>query len=187
MEIILVYPLGLINTSFYVYLSYVNHLPGEASVNFYYTIMNIYGWWVWALRNDRREKVLHITFSSPKLWRTQIAFFLVIFAIVFCGIEFGKDAFWDGAMPLPDAFATASAFTGMWLMTRKKVESWYWWIITNIASIPLYYVKGLQLTSVYYFILLILAFSGLAAWKKKARENSNPAISNGPLPHTNRN
>lgn len=57
----------------------------------------------------------------------------------------------------------------MWLMARKKVESWYWWIATNIASIPLYFVKGLALTSVYYLILLAFAFWGLAAWKAKAR------------------
>ena len=53
-------------------------------------------------------------------------------------------------------------------MTRKKVESWYWWIATNIASIPLYYTKGFVFTSVYYIILLLMAFSGLSAWKKKA-------------------
>jgi nicotinamide mononucleotide transporter len=58
----------------------------------------------------------------------------------------------------------------MWLMTKKKVNSWIWWIVTNIASIPLYYVKGYTFTSVYYLILLVLAVMGLLEWRKKANE-----------------
>jgi nicotinamide mononucleotide transporter len=56
----------------------------------------------------------------------------------------------------------------MWLMAKKKVESWYWWIATNITSIPLFFVKGYVVTSIYYIVLLLLAFSGLMEWRKKA-------------------
>jgi nicotinamide mononucleotide transporter len=59
----------------------------------------------------------------------------------------------------------------MWLMARKKVESWIWWIATNIASIPLYFVKGFVFTSVQYVVLLILAVFGLISWMQKARQN----------------
>ena len=58
----------------------------------------------------------------------------------------------------------------MWLMTRKKVESWYWWIATNIASIPLYFVKGLVFTSVYYLVLLVMSVFGLTEWIKRAKQ-----------------
>jgi nicotinamide mononucleotide transporter len=61
----------------------------------------------------------------------------------------------------------------MWLMAKKKVESWWWWIATNIASIPLYFVKGLVFTSVYYVILLVLAVFGLIEWKRRARAATN--------------
>lgn len=146
------------------------HLPGEASVNFYYTLMSIYGWYMWSRKNERQEHILYISFSDKTMLRNQFAFFIFIYVVVFFSIYFLKDAFWPSAIPWADALATATAFTGMWLMTRKKVESWYWWIATNIASIPLYYVKGLEPTSVYYLILLVFAFWGLATWKKKARE-----------------
>jgi nicotinamide mononucleotide transporter len=69
---------------------------------------------------------------------------------------------------LADGFASATAFTGMWLMAKKKVESWYWWIATNIASIPLYFSKGYVFTSFYYLVLLVLAFGGLMEWKRRA-------------------
>ncbi len=171
-ESVYTYPVGFINTSFYVYLSFVNHLPGEATVNFYYTIMSLYGWYMWALKNEKHEKVLHITFSNKRSWIFQLLFFSAIFTGSYFAIALLQKYFWPGAIPWADAFATATAFTGMWLMTRKKVESWYWWIATNTVSIPLYYVKGLSLTSGYYAILLVFAFWGLAAWKKKAKTHS---------------
>jgi nicotinamide mononucleotide transporter len=87
-------------------------------------------------------------------------------------LSYLKTNFAPGAIPWADAFASASAFTGMWLMTRKKVESWYWWIATNIASIPLYFVKGYVFTSVYYFILLIMAIFGLIEWRRRANSNA---------------
>jgi nicotinamide mononucleotide transporter len=89
--------------------------------------------------------------------------------IFFC-LSYIKKEFLPGALPAADAFASATAFTGMWLMARKKIESWFWWIATNIASIPLYFVKGLVFTSFYYLVLLILAVSGLIEWMKKEKK-----------------
>lgn len=168
-ENILVYPIGLINTIIYIYLSFKYHLPGEASVNFYYTIMSLYGWYMWMKKDTRQEAVLHISFSNKKMWLYQILFFLFFYIAIYFALVYLKENFFEGAIPWADAFASATAFTGMWLMTRKKVESWYWWIATNIASIPLYFVKGLVFTSVYYLVLLIMAVAGLVEWKRKAK------------------
>jgi len=167
-ENILVYPIGLINTIIYIYLSFKFHLPGEASVNFYYTIMSIYGWYTWMKKDDTQQVVLHITYSNAKMIGYQLLFFLFFYITIYVALVFLKENFFEGAIPWADAFASATAFTGMWLMTRKKVESWYWWIATNIASIPLYFVKGLVFTSVYYLILLVMAVAGLLEWKKRA-------------------
>ncbi|MDF2384212.1 nicotinamide mononucleotide transporter [Nostoc ellipsosporum NOK] len=167
-EHILVYPTGLINTIIYVYLSFKFHLIGEATVNIYYTIMSLYGWYLWAKRNDQDEHVLHITFSSRKMILQQLAFFAGLYAVLLFSLTYLKNNFFEGVIPWADGFATASAFTGMWLMARKKVESWWWWIATNIASIPLYFVKGLVFTSVYYVVLLAMAVWGLYEWRRRA-------------------
>jgi len=167
-ENILVYPVGLINTVIYIYLSLKGHLLGEASVNFYYTVMSVYGWILWAGRDDKKEHKLHISISSSGEWRYQILFFVIFYLTIYFALQYLKTDFAPGAIPWADALASASAYTGMWLMTRKKVESWIWWIITNIASIPLYFVKGYVFTSVYYFVLLVLAIYGLIEWRKKA-------------------
>jgi nicotinamide mononucleotide transporter len=152
-ENILVYPVGLINTIIYIYISFEGHLLGEATVNLYYTIMSISGWYMWARKDRQQQPLLHITYSDKK-------------------DTYFKRAFFEGVIPWADAFASATAFTGMWLMTKKKVESWYWWIATNISSIPLYFVKQYVFTSVYYLILLVMAVFGLLEWKKKAKAKS---------------
>ncbi len=173
-ENILVYPVGLINTMIYVYLSLKGHLYGEASVNFYYTVMSLYGWAIWMRREQNsQERLVHVTFSSRREWIQEILFFTVSYVILFAVLRFLQKEFAPGAIPWADAFASATAYTGMWLMARKKVESWYWWILTNLASIPLYFVKHYVFTSVYYFVLLFLAFAGLSEWQRKAMQHRN--------------
>jgi nicotinamide mononucleotide transporter len=170
-EDILVYPVGLVNTIIYVYISIKGSLFGEASVNFYYTVMSIYGWILWAKKNQQQEHIVLITWSNKKEWLQELLFFAAFYMAIFSALTYLKKDFAPGAIPWADAFASATAFTGMWLMARKKVESWYWWIATNIASIPLYFVKHYVFTSVYYLVLLIMAFAGLYEWIKRANKH----------------
>lgn len=167
-ENILVYPSGLLNTIIYIYLSIKGHLLGEASVNIYYTIMSIYGWILWSKKDDSKHAVVIIKHSSAKEWVIHLLFFAAFYISIYLALSYLKKEFAPGAIPAADAFASASAYTGMWLMAKKKVESWYWWILTNITSIPLYFIKGYVFTSFQFLVLLIMAFAGLAAWHKKA-------------------
>ena len=168
-ENILVYPVGLINTIIYIYISVKGNLFGEAGVNFYYTVMSIIGWYMWLKKDTKKEIALHVTKSTKKEWLLQIAFFLFFYITIFLILTYFKKQFYDGVIPWADAFASATAFTGMWLMTKKKVESWYWWIATNFASIPLYFVKHYVFTSVYYLVLLVMAVLGLFEWMRKSK------------------
>lgn len=168
-ENILVYPTGLLNTTFYVYLSIKGSLIGEASVNFYYTVMSIYGWILWSKRDKEQHHVVNIELSDKRWWTYQILFFAAFYFTIFFSLTYLKKSFAPGVIPFADAFASATAFTGMWLMAKKKVESWYWWIATDFASIPLYFVKHYVFTSVYYLILLVMAIFGLTEWMRRAR------------------
>lgn len=169
-ENIWVYPTGLIGTILYVYISFKGSLLGEASVNLYYTIMSIYGWILWAKRNQQQEHIVNITWSNKKEWMYELLFCASFYIVIFYALSYLKKDFAPGAIPWADAFASSTAFTGMWLMARKKVESWYWWIATNISSIPLYFIKHYVFTSVYYLILLIMAVWGLVEWQRRANE-----------------
>ena len=167
-EHLLVYPVGLINTTIFVYISIKGHLLGEASVNIYYTVMSIYGWWLWTRKNDQQQIIVRIQFSTRKELLQQLLFFGSFYAVLYFALYFSQASFAPGAIPWADALSSAAAYTGMWLMAKKKVESWYWWIATNICSIPLYFVKGYVFTSVQFAVLLVLALAGLMEWRKKA-------------------
>ena len=171
-ENIRVYPVGLVSTIIYVYISIKGSLLGEASVNFYYTVMSIYGWILWAKKNQQLEHVVVITRSNRKEWLQELVFFAAFYIVIFGALTYLKKDFAPGAIPWADAFASATAFTGMWLMARKKVESWYWWIITNLTSIPLYFVKHYVFTSIYYIVLLVMAFWGLKEWLARANKHN---------------
>ncbi|MCA0238226.1 MAG: nicotinamide riboside transporter PnuC [Bacteroidetes bacterium] len=158
-----VYPTGIINTGIYIYLSIIAGLYAEASVNIYYTVMSIIGWVMWARKQEDGEK-LHITASTPTEWRNALLFFAVFWIILWYVLK----TFTNSTVPLADAFASATAYTGMWLMARKKLENWLWWIATNIAAIPLYFIKGYVFTSFQYLVFLVLAVMGWVEWRARA-------------------
>lgn len=163
-ENILVYPTGLVNTTLYIYLSMAAGLYAEASVNAYYTLMSIIGWAMWS-KKEAGSPLLRISHSDGKAWRQAFLFF----GAWWLGLWWILARFTDSQVPLADAFAAAAAYTGMWLMTKKKLENWLWWILTNLASIPLYFSKGLVFTSFQYLVFLILACLGWLEWRKKLR------------------
>lgn len=175
-ENILVYPVGLINTIIYIWLSLNGHLLGEASVNFYYTVVSIYGWFLWTRKDQQRHHRVVITKANGKEWVQHILFFAAFYTAIYFSLTYLKTKFAPGAIPWADAFASATAYTGMWLMAKKKVESWYWWIATNIASIPLYFVKHYVFTSVYYLVLLVMAVFGLLEWMKREQQEKEKVV-----------
>jgi nicotinamide mononucleotide transporter len=164
-ENILVYPTGIINTVLYTWFCFSWWgLYAEGSLNFYYTIMSIYGWILWSRKkNDGTGKQLAITKSTPEEWGWSLLFFAACYVVLY----FVLVKFTSSTVPFADAFASAAAYTGMWLMAKKKLENWIWWIITNIASIPLYFIKDAVFTSFQYLVFLILAVLGYIAWQKK--------------------
>ena len=123
-------------------------------------------------KEDHKTLVLQITASTKKEWLQQLAFFTIFYVVIYAALSYAKTAFAPEAIPWADAFASATAYTAMWLLAKKKVESWIWWILTNIASIPLYFTKGYAFTSVQFLILLFLAIAGWQSWYKKAVKNN---------------
>ncbi|MES2430305.1 MAG: nicotinamide riboside transporter PnuC [Bacteroidota bacterium] len=174
MENIWVYPTGLINTILYTYMCYAWwNLKGEASLNLYYTIMSIYGWWMWSRhKNNSTEKKIHITASTKREWVIAILFFSVCWIVLL----FILKNYTTSNVPVADSFASASAYTAMWLMAKKKLENWTWWIITNVASIPLYFYKQAVFTSFQYLVFLILAVMGYITWRNKIKMSNAQSI-----------
>jgi nicotinamide mononucleotide transporter len=161
-ENILVYPIGMINTIIYVYIYLTDGLYADASVNLFYTIMSIIGWFMWAAKKNGHAK-LNLTKSTAVDWRNTLLFFIVCWFVLFVLLK----KFTDSTVPIADAFVSSAAAVAMWLMNKKKLENWTWWIITNLASIPLNFYKHLVFTSFQYLVFLILAIMGYITWRKK--------------------
>ncbi|MDB4269093.1 nicotinamide riboside transporter PnuC [Flavobacteriaceae bacterium] len=167
---ILVYPSGMISTGIFVYLLLQAGLIGDFMINAYYFIMSIYGWYFWTRRKE--GKIEHpIARMNSKEKRVWFILFMIILLFV-GGIYILFDKWKDWSAP-PDTFTTALFFVGMWLMARKKIEHWIFWIVGDIISIPLYLFKELGLTSLQYIIFTIIAIFGYIQWKK-ILNNSKP-------------
>jgi len=188
-ESILVFPTGIISTALYVYLLVQWDLYGDLIINIYYTIMSVYGWYMWSSIVDDKQQHLPITRTNnlDKLKTLGIFLFTSIFVIIVyryynvmpnhlnftesvdyavTNLTAGNLADFRKITPFLDTFTTGIFFAGMWLMANKKLENWLFWIAGNLVSIPLYFVKGYGFTGIQYAIFLILAFQGYYAWKK---------------------
>ncbi|MGB1349575.1 MAG: nicotinamide riboside transporter PnuC [Flavobacteriaceae bacterium] len=161
-ENILVFPTGIISTILYIIICYKFILYGDMLINIYYTLMSLYGWYVWSFKVSGENVV--ITTSKKDDVVKSIFIFLSTIVIISCiYVYFDR---MRNMTDYLDTFTTAIFFTAMWLMANKKIEHWIFWIIGNLISIPLYFVKGLGFSSIQFTIFLILAIIGYMEWKK---------------------
>ncbi|MDO6515809.1 nicotinamide riboside transporter PnuC [Zobellia uliginosa] len=167
-ENILVFPTGIISTAIFVYILLVFGLLGDMLINAYYFSMSIYGWYFWTRKVDQTHFIpITRTTNKEKQWSALLFAGTVIFV---CGVYYLFDKFnnWTAYV---DTFTTAIFFVGMWLMAKKKLENWVYWIIGDIISVPLYWYKGLIFTSLQYFLFTIIAVYGYLAWKKSLNKS----------------
>ncbi|HCT52761.1 MAG TPA: nicotinamide mononucleotide transporter [Balneola sp.] len=160
-ENILVYPTGIVSVLIYVYLAFVYKLYADMGVNGYYFVMSVYGWYYWTNTDGKKDQI-PVSINSFKENIYSVAILLGSFGL----LVFILKNYTDSDVPIWDATTTAFAILGMWLMARKKLENWIAWIITDIISIPLYFHKGLVLTSFQFLMFTVLATMGYFSWKK---------------------
>ncbi len=160
---ILVYPTGIISTAIFVYILAVYGLLGDMMINAYYFAMSIYGWYIWTRKVDATHYT-PITKATKIENRQSVYIFIATLVFVFAVYEFFDK--WNSWTAYVDTITTAIFFVGMWLMAKKKLENWIYWIIGDVISVPLYLYKGLVFTSFQYFLFTIIAIYGYRAWKK---------------------
>ena len=169
-----VYPTGMISTSIFVYLLFKWALLGDMIINAYYFVMSAYGWYYWSKREE--QVFVHpITSTTKKEFKTSLLIFVAsLLFVIWIYQVFDK---WKDWTAYVDTLTTAIFFVGMGLMARRKIEHWLFWILGDIISIPLYFYKGLTLTSLQYVIFTLIAIYGYRSWKKIL--DKTPPISSG--------
>lgn len=161
-ENIWVYPTGLISTVITVYLLYQAQYFGDMTMNFYYSIMSIYGWYKWT--NYKNEPNLKITKTTSKEKLIGVSLFFLTMVVTYLVY-----VFFNYKLEIPnyiDIFTSGIFFTAMWYMALKKIENWTLWIIGDIIAVPLFAYRGLGMLSLQYLIFTILAVLAYLEWKK---------------------
>ena len=163
-----VYPTGIISTAIYVYLLLQWSLLGDMMINAYYFVMSIYGWYIWRLKIDET----HVTpISRTTIEEKNIAIIIFVMTLLFVfGVYVAFDK-WKDWTAYVDTITTAIFFVGMWLMAKRKIENWVFWIVGDVVSVPLYFYKGFTLTSFQYLLFTIIAIFGYFSWKKNLDKN----------------
>ena len=160
---ILVYPTGLIGTGIFVFILFNFSLLGDMIINGYFFIMSIYGWYYWTRKKD--EVFINNVSSLEKKEYLQLILLALgsLLFIYFVYVQFDK---WNTWTAYVDNITTAIFFVAMWLMAKRKIECWIFWIIGDLITVPLYFYKGLTISSLQYIIFTVLAILGYISWKK---------------------
>ena len=169
---LLVFPTGLISTSIYAYLLWQWSLLGDSMINVYYFIMSIYGWYHWTRKKDDVEEfpISIMTLKEKKM--ALVIFIATLIFVVLVYLYFNKFTSWYSYL---DTLLTGIFFVGMWLMAKRKIENWIFWIVGDILSIPLYLAKGYTFTSFQYIVFTIIAIYGYLEWRKILNKNNLPS------------
>ncbi len=155
------WPAGLIQVTLYIFIFYQVKLYSDLILHIFYVGMNIYGWYYW-LHGGKDRNQLPVT-RLQQHWKYTWPTITIIGTITW---GYSMSALTDAAVPYGDAFTTVASVIAQWLMARKKLESWFFWIIVDVVAIGIYWYKDLHLTSGLYTAFLVLSIMGLLSWRK---------------------
>ena len=159
----LVYPTGIVSSMMFVYLLVKWELFGDFIINIFYVIISVYGWYLWTRKSNGKDLLNISRTNSKEKILTSIIFITAFIFIWVIYTVFDKFDNWTAYL---DTLTTAIFFSGMWLMAKRKIENWTFWIIGDIITIPLYFYKGLTISSFLYLIYTFIAIAGYFAWLK---------------------
>ncbi|MBN2893315.1 MAG: nicotinamide mononucleotide transporter [Bacteroidales bacterium] len=162
-EKILLWPIGIITSTVYIYVFFQSKFYADMSLQFYYVFVSIYGWIFW-LKGKKNEKDKQLKISKTP-FKTIIILVFVTLAL-FLGMGWFLSNYTDSPVPFWDAFTTAASIVATWMLAKKFIEQWIIWIIVDIISAILYYKKGLYPTVILFGVYTIMAVIGYIEWRK---------------------
>ena len=164
------WPTGLISVTIYTFIFYDARLYSDVILHIFYILMNIYGWYHW-LYGGGGDNDLPVTSLRrfTFLWSG-----IIVLGTIAWGLTMRE--YTDASLPFADAFTTVASLVAQWMMARKKLESWVFWIIVDIVATGVYWYKGLYITSGLYAVYLVMASIGLFEWLKEWRNNNTMSV-----------
>ena len=159
--------IGILSSSFYVYIFFQAGLYAEMGLNFYYILMSFYGLYCWKISTSTVDVNRGFSHLTSKIFYV----LLVLFIILFCLVIIILKQFDNAQKSIPDALIAVLSIIATWMAAKKIVECWHIWIFVNIFATGLYIHQKLFPTAVLFTIYSILSFVGLIEWRKSIKNN----------------
>jgi len=159
------YPFGLAMVSLYFFVFWDAKLYGDAVLQIFFLLINLYGWVNWQ-RSRRTAGEVVVTVLTPAR-RLQWALGTVAACLAF---GFALGAYTDAAAPMIDGSVAATSVAAQLLLARRRLENWVLWILVDIVAVGLFYSRGLYPTAALYAVFLVLASLGLVAWYRALKQ-----------------
>jgi nicotinamide mononucleotide transporter len=154
------YPTGIISILLSMFLLLNVKLYAETLLSIYYLVMSVYGWVIWKKRKQDGEN--QVSWSSNRELTIAVLISVIGFGVLYLVLKH----YTDSDVPLFDAFVSSTAWAGMWLLAKRKIENWIFLNISNIVAIPLLFHKKLPLMACLTTFLFTVAIFGFLDWKK---------------------
>jgi nicotinamide mononucleotide transporter len=161
------WPIGLVNVALFILLFWHGGLYAETGLQIVFVFLQLYGWWQWVRGGEQRQGV-RITRTSPRLW----LLLAVIGAFTIIPIGFSLARWTDSTVPWWDTIPAVLSLIAQWMISKKKLENWYVWMLVDVISIPLFAYKGFYLTAGLFGMFFILCCFGLRSWLKTYRSSN---------------
>ncbi|HNW57078.1 MAG TPA: nicotinamide riboside transporter PnuC [Bacteroidales bacterium] len=182
------WPVGIITTSVYIWVFFTSKIYADMSLQVYYLVISILGWYWWARKKERRkgerekellpeqDEVMNNGVNDKSLQVTRLKFntgavLAVVFSVIFAAIWLILSRYTDSPVPIRDSFVTSLSIVATWMLARKIYEHWLLWIIINFFSAVLFLTRGLYPTFILYIVYGVMSFAGLKEWKKSLMVN----------------
>ncbi|MEJ2176477.1 MAG: nicotinamide riboside transporter PnuC [Gammaproteobacteria bacterium] len=162
---ILCWVAALIGTAIYAVLMYRVNLYMESALQLFYIAMAVYGWYSWRHGPGPSDELL-IT-DWPVAFNLLPITLIAVLSVI---SGFLLSASTDAAFPYIDSFTTWGGVVTTWMVARKILQNWYYWLVIDVVSIFLYASRGLWLTVILFMLYVVLVFFGLKAWKRSLSE-----------------
>jgi nicotinamide mononucleotide transporter len=158
------WPIGITNNIFYIIIFYKSGLYADAGLQFVYIAISIYGWWNW-LHGGLEHTELKVNLASA----SGMLGYMGLTAAATGALYWLLRRYTPSTVPLADGLTVALFLTAQFMMSKKIVQNWWFWIVGDVLVIGLYIYKHLYLTSALYAFFLVMCIAGLLEWQKASR------------------
>jgi nicotinamide mononucleotide transporter len=163
-QIIWLWGFGILSAILYAWVYGHSGFYAGMALQLYYAIISIYGWVHWSVkaRGPNSETALPVIRLKRKLFLKVIVFWLLLWVII--GVVLHN--FTNSTIPFWDALTASGGIVATWMIARKLLEQWLFWIVIDVVSVGLYLWQGLYVTTILYAVYIITATIGYKQWRK---------------------